>query len=43
MKRAGKRIVHLAELQRYVFTTAYVPQLSPDGVHELSFKSIEGR
>ena len=42
MKKSGKKNVHLVELQRYVFTGTYVPQLSPSGEHELSFKTAEG-
>ncbi|KAL8966945.1 MAG: hypothetical protein Q9197_005697, partial [Variospora fuerteventurae] len=36
---AQRKIVHLADLQRYVFTTEYNPQLGPQGQHELRFMS----
>ncbi len=37
MKQVSSKVVHLADLQRYIFTTEYYPQLSPGGKHELSF------
>ena len=33
------KTVYLADLQRYIFTEEYVPQLGPDGEHELRFKT----
>ncbi|KAG7001996.1 hypothetical protein G7Y79_00030g065290 [Physcia stellaris] len=33
------KTVHLADLQRYIFTEDYTPQLGPDGEHELRFKT----
>ncbi|CAD6593939.1 MAG: hypothetical protein ASARMPRED_008234 [Alectoria sarmentosa] len=37
MSRDGPGVVHLAELQRYVFTEEYNPQKTPTGAHELTF------
>ena len=37
--RSNQKIVYLAELQRFVFTNEYNPQLSPEGDHELKFQS----
>lgn len=42
MHRFGSKTIHLADLQRYVFSSEYVPQLGPGGEHELVFKKIEG-
>jgi hypothetical protein len=42
MKRASPKVVHLADLQRYIFTTEYNPQVSPGGKHELSFNKASG-
>ncbi|KAL8805807.1 MAG: hypothetical protein Q9182_001719 [Xanthomendoza sp. 2 TL-2023] len=39
MRKAGRKTVHLADLQRYVFSTEYNPQLGPQGQHELRFES----
>ncbi|KAL9002802.1 MAG: hypothetical protein Q9188_004287 [Gyalolechia gomerana] len=36
-KEAASKIVHIADLQRYVFTNEYKPQLGPQGEHELRF------
>ncbi|KAL8837596.1 MAG: hypothetical protein Q9170_002473 [Blastenia crenularia] len=36
------RIIHIADLQRYIFTTEYSPQLGPQGQHELRFVSSRG-
>lgn len=35
------KTVYLADLQRYIFTEEYTPQLGPDGEHELRFKTSE--
>lgn len=37
--RSNPRAVYLAELQQFVFTNEYNPQLGPDGAHELRFHS----
>lgn len=42
MRKANARRVDLADLQRYVFTTEYYPQLGPQGQHELRFVSSGG-
>ncbi|KAL8697528.1 MAG: hypothetical protein Q9224_002266 [Gallowayella concinna] len=39
MRKAGPKTVHLMDLQRYVFSTEYNPQLGPQGQHELRFES----
>ncbi|KAL8785318.1 MAG: hypothetical protein Q9195_008687 [Heterodermia aff. obscurata] len=35
------KTVYLADLQRYIFTEEYSPQLGPDGEHELRFTTSE--
>lgn len=42
MSRAGSKTIHLADLQRYIFTTEYNPQTGPGGEHELTFVVSEG-
>lgn len=42
MSRDSPRVVHLAELQRYVFTEEYNPQMTPTGAHELTFIGSTG-
>ncbi|KAI4277655.1 MAG: hypothetical protein LQ337_001618 [Flavoplaca oasis] len=42
MRRAGPKTIHLADLQRYVFSDDYTPQLGPQGQHELQFESSRG-
>ena len=37
------KTVYLADLQRYIFTEEYSPQLGPDGEHELRFKTSKCR
>ena len=39
MRRAGRKIIQLRDLQRYVFRNAddYEPSLGPNGEQELSF------
>lgn len=37
LSRDSPRVVHLADLQRYIFTEAYNPQKTPSGAHELTF------
>lgn len=42
MRKVGPKTIHLADLQRYVFSSEYVPQLGPGGEHELVFLKTEG-
>ncbi|KAL8916942.1 MAG: hypothetical protein Q9208_008263 [Pyrenodesmia sp. 3 TL-2023] len=42
MRKASSKIIHIADLQRFVFTTEYNPQLGPQGQHELRFLSARG-
>ena len=35
------KTVYLADLQRYIFTEEYAPQLGPDGEHELTFTTAK--
>lgn len=42
MRKAGPKTIHLADLQRYVFSSEYVPQLGSGGEHELVFLKTEG-
>lgn len=42
MRKYDSKTVHLADLQRYVFSSEYNPQLGPGGEHELVFTKIEG-
>lgn len=42
LSRDSPRVVHLADLQRYVFTEEYNPQKTPSGAHELTFISSAG-
>lgn len=37
MSRDSPRVVHIADLQRYIFTEEYNPQRTPEGAHELTF------
>lgn len=37
MSRDTPGVVHLADLQRYVFSEEYTPQRTPTGAHELTF------
>ena len=39
--RHSPKTVYLADLQRYIFTDEYTPQLGPEGEHELRFKTSE--
>ncbi|KAL8850331.1 MAG: hypothetical protein Q9221_004746 [Calogaya cf. arnoldii] len=39
MRMAGSKTIHLTDLQRYVFTDEYTPQLGPQGQHEIQFES----
>jgi hypothetical protein len=34
--------VHMGDLDRYVFTDDYIPQLAPSGAHEIYFKHPQG-
>ncbi len=36
-------MVHLNELQRYIFTEEYDPQMTREGMHELTFIESSGR
>ncbi|MCJ1250242.1 hypothetical protein MMC30_007468 [Trapelia coarctata] len=38
MHRVEARKVHLRDLERYVFSYKYKPQLGPHGEHELCFR-----
>lgn len=42
MKQVSPKVVHFADLQRYIFTTDYTPQVAPGGKHELSFDRSSG-
>ena len=42
MSRVGPRVIHLAELNRHVFTDEYVPQRTHTGAHELNFIQTRG-
>ena len=42
MSRVSRRVVHLAELNRHVFTDEYVPQRTQTGAHELTFIHTSG-
>lgn len=37
--KPSAKVIHLADLQRFVFADAYTPQLGPAGQHELTFRS----
>ncbi|KAL8716250.1 MAG: hypothetical protein Q9220_000155 [cf. Caloplaca sp. 1 TL-2023] len=39
MRKAGSKTIHFTDLQRYVFSTEYNPQLGPQGQHELRFQT----
>ena len=43
MRRSGgsAKTVYLLDLQRFIFTNEYSPQLGPGGEHELRFKSSD--
>ena len=42
LSRDSPRVVHLADLQRYIFTEEYNPQKTPSGAHELTFIGSAG-
>ena len=42
MSRDSRRVVHLAELNRHVFTDEYLPQRTHTGAHELTFIHTSG-
>ena len=42
MSHDSPRVVHLAELNRHVFTDEYVPQRTQTGAHELTFIQTRG-
>ncbi|KAL8757428.1 MAG: hypothetical protein Q9184_004217, partial [Pyrenodesmia sp. 2 TL-2023] len=35
MRKAGPKVIHITDLQRFVFTKEYNPQLGPQGQHEI--------
>lgn len=37
--KPGPKVIHLADLQRFIFVDEYTPQLGPEGQHELTFKT----
>jgi len=39
--RGSAKTVYLVDLQRFIFTNEYSPQLGPGGEHELRFKSSD--
>ncbi|KAL6719003.1 hypothetical protein ACLMJK_003238 [Lecanora helva] len=41
MKRPGKNDLHLADLQRYIFSEDYTPQTAATGEHELTFATYK--
>ena len=41
VSKPASQVIHLADLQRYVFVDEYTPQLGPEGQHELKFRSRE--
>ena len=43
MRRSQRRNIHLRELQRYIFSSEYMPQFGPGGEHELSFLDPKGK
>jgi len=42
MRRVEPRKVYLNDLERYVFSYTYKPQLGPHGEHELCFRDAAG-
>ena len=42
MTPVSPKVIHLADLQRYIFTDDYKPQVAATGEHELSFLSSRG-
>ena len=43
MRRSQRRNIHLRDLQRYIFSSEYMPQFGPGGEHELSFLDSKGK
>jgi hypothetical protein len=43
LKRAGPETVHLSELRRFCFSSAYVPEQTQHGEHILKFTSDHGK
>jgi len=39
----SSKVIHLADLQRYIFNDDYNPQVAATGEHELSFITTSGR
>ena len=42
IKQVSSKVIHLADLQRYIFHEEYKPQIAPSGEHELSFIKSSG-
>ena len=42
MSRASPKVIHLADLHKYVFTDAYDSLTAPEGQHELTFAKAAG-
>ena len=42
MTKVGSKVVHLADLHRYICNSEYRPQTSITGKHELNFVSSSG-
>ena len=42
MTRPSPRVIHLRDLQRFVFNEDYEPQTAPTGEHELDFVTTSG-
>ena len=42
MSRPSKKVLHLADLQRFIFTDDYNSQVAATGEHELTFVTSEG-
>ena len=42
LTRPNRKVIHLTELDRYIFTDDYEQQLGPNGQHELCFLSSVG-
>ena len=43
MTKPSQKVIHLADLQRYIFTDDYNPQIAPSGEHELTFATTSGK
>ena len=40
--KPSSKVIHLADLQRFIFVDEYTPQLGPEGQHELTFTKKDG-